>query len=322
MNQLRSRSDLAPAARWRLAAAYAQAGKGEVAMNLIDKAETRVADYRELSYTFGSAFRDEAMILEALVAIGEEAPADRQALYLARQFQERSWLSTQEAGFGLLALGKWLGDRPAASTLRINYTDPQGRQSAAGSDRAVLRLALPDGNGVQRFRIENTSGGPLFAAVIVAGQPAVSAETATSRNLGLSIRYLDLNGEPVDVTSLRQGTDFVAETTVTHPGQPSTFYRELALQQTYPSGWEISNERMTQVAQIGSGSAYTYRDYRDDRVHTFFDLGSNQKRTYYTRLTATYAGRYYLPAHTAEAMYDRDIYAATTGRWVTVVPLE
>lgn len=322
MNQLRSRNDLAIATRWRLAAAYAQSGKSEVAADLIEGAEVRVADYRELSYTFGSAFRDEAMILEALVALEDESAANQQALYLARQFQERNWLSTQEAGFGLLALGKWLGERPANNTLRINYTAPGGQQSAAGSDQAVLRIALPDDPGAQTVTIENTSGGPLFASVIVAGQPAVSQETAESRNLVLNVRYLNLDGTPIDIATLPQGTDFVVETTVTHPGNPSTYYRELALEQAFPSGWEISNERLTQVAQAGANSAYTYRDFRDDRVNTFFDLGSNQKRTYRTRLTATYAGRFYLPAHRVEAMYDRDIYAATTGQWIAVTPVE
>jgi uncharacterized protein YfaS (alpha-2-macroglobulin family) len=322
MNQLRARRDLSPAARWRLAAAYAQAGKAAVASDLIDAVATQVSDYRELSYTFGSALRDEAMILEALVAIGAADAANEQALYIARQFQERDWLSTQEASFGLLALGKWLGDREAGSPLRINYTDPQGRQSAAGTDQAILRIALPDAAGVQSLRVENTSGGPLFATLTVAGQPAISTEAAASRNLQLNIRYLDLNGDPIEVSSLRQGTDFLAEATVIHPGSRNDYYRELALQQVFPSGWEISNERMTAVGASGSDGAYTYRDYRDDRVQTYFDLATLQKRTYRVRLTAAYAGRFYLPAHTAEAMYDRDIYAATTGQWVTVIPVE
>jgi uncharacterized protein YfaS (alpha-2-macroglobulin family) len=174
---------------------------------------------------------------------------------------------------------------------------------------------------VQTVRVDNTSQGPLFASVIVAGQPAVSEETAANRNLGIAIRYLDLAGQPLDVSQLRQGTDFVAEATLSRPGNRNDYYRELALRQVFPSGWEISNVRMTQVAQTQE-SNYRYRDYRDDRVHTFFDLGVKDNRVYRTRLTATYAGRFYLPAQVAEAMYDNDIYAATKGQWVTVTPLD
>ena len=185
----------------------------------------------------------------------------------------------------------------------------------------MLRIALPDQAGAQVVRVENTSQGPLFASVIVGGQPAVSEETAASRNLGIAIRYLDLAGNPLDIGELRQGTDFVAEATLSRPDNRNDYYRELALRQVFPSGWEVSNERMTQVGQTQE-SSYSYRDYRDDRVHTFFSLGQKENRVYRVRLTATYAGKFYLPAQVAEAMYDNDIYAATTGRWVTIIPID
>lgn len=71
--------------------------------------------------------------------------------------------------------------------------------------------------------------------------------------------------------------------------------------------------------------SFKYRDIRDDRAHSFFDLRKvrdNQGRTlaqlYYIGLTASYPGRYYLPAQHAEAMYDPDFSATVPGQWVEV----
>ena len=64
-----------------------------------------------------------------------------------------------------------------------------------------------------------------------------------------------------------------------------------------------------------------YQDVRDDRVYTYFDLGTgnNEARVYRIQLNAAYAGRYYLPAVSCEAMYDSRIRASTPGKWVEVI---
>ncbi|HBK88904.1 MAG TPA: hypothetical protein DDZ56_09640, partial [Cytophagales bacterium] len=62
----------------------------------------------------------------------------------------------------------------------------------------------------------------------------------------------------------------------------------------------------------------TYQDIRDDRVYTYFDLAAGQTKSFRVMLTATYAGSYYLPAVSCEAMYDRTIFARTRGQVVEV----
>jgi uncharacterized protein YfaS (alpha-2-macroglobulin family) len=62
-----------------------------------------------------------------------------------------------------------------------------------------------------------------------------------------------------------------------------------------------------------------YQDIRDDRVYTYFNLKNGEVRTFKIVLTASYAGNYYLPAITCEAMYDHSIYARTSGQVVDVV---
>ena len=98
-------------------------------------------------------------------------------------------------------------------------------------------------------------------------------------------------------------------------------YRQLALSQVFPSGWEIVNARNSDLAEATTAaSAFDYQDVRDDRVNTFFDLGPSQAKTFRVMLMATYPGRFYQPATLCEAMYDHSISARVPGRWVEVTP--
>ncbi|HRX01414.1 MAG TPA: hypothetical protein P5280_18120, partial [Cyclobacteriaceae bacterium] len=96
-------------------------------------------------------------------------------------------------------------------------------------------------------------------------------------------------------------------------------YKNLALNQIFPSGWEINNLRLEDAEDRLTGDIPTYQDIRDDRVYTYFDLGANQTKTFRVMLTASYAGSYYLPAVSCEAMYDRSIYTRRKGKEVQVV---
>jgi hypothetical protein len=134
----------------------------------------------------------------------------------------------------------------------------------------------------------------------------------------MNVTYKTLGGRAIDVGRLEQGTDFVAEVTITHPGILST-YENMALNQIFPSGWEIHNNRMDDVSSAVSSSPSTYEDIRDDRVYTYFNIGKNQTLTYKVILNAAYLGRFYLPLVYTEAMYDNSITARLPGRWVEVV---
>jgi hypothetical protein len=93
----------------------------------------------------------------------------------------------------------------------------------------------------------------------------------------------------------------------------------MALNQVFPSGWEIINYRITDQESFVVESPYDYRDVRDDRVFTFFALAAGQSVTYETMLHAAYTGQYYLPALQCGDMYDRKVSAVLKGQWVQVV---
>ncbi|MCI5080612.1 MAG: MG2 domain-containing protein [Saprospiraceae bacterium] len=318
MNRMRELDNLSPQSKWRLAAAYANAGKPEVARQLINGVSNDFEPYQELSGTYGSRVRDRAMVLETLVLLGEESEAAKLVRYLSEELSSSRWLNTNATAYSLLAIGKYVGENKI-DKLQFAYKIDGGRETNAGSDAPIAQIPIEIEKSEQHsFEVRNTSGGLLFARLIQSGQPVTGAEEAASSNLKINVRYKDLAGNVIDPGNLQQGTDFVAEVQVIHPGLRPMRYDELALAQVFPSGWEILNTRLTDVQNFNQESPLEYQDFRDDRVHTFFDLAENASHVYRVQLNAAYQGRFYLPAVSCEAMYDNSISANNTGRWVEV----
>ncbi len=319
MNRLRENNDLTLTARWRLAAAYAVNGQAETANQLIGGQSTQVDDYQEMAYTYGSSLRDRAMILETLVLMNEKDRATELAREISQALNRDSWYSTQTTAFALLAMSRYVAENPVADQLTFTYQTSGKAAVNAGSNTPLLQIDLPLQRGGNTLQLTNTSGGRLFTRVILRGQPLTGAEQARANNLNVQVNYKTMNGDPLDPQRITQGSDFIAEVTVIHPGSRRTTYREMALAQVFPSGWEILNTRMDGLQAYAPNSPADYQDIRDDRVLTFFDLGAGQSHTYRVQLNAAYQGRFYLPAVSCEAMYDNTVAAQRPGQWVEVV---
>jgi uncharacterized protein YfaS (alpha-2-macroglobulin family) len=149
------------------------------------------------------------------------------------------------------------------------------------------------------------------------GIPESGEEKEFSNNLNISVAFQTRDGKPVDVSRVAQGTDFLAVVSVYNPG--AFRYRQMALTQIFPPGWEIRNNRLADAAVSENISNPEYQDIRDDRIYTYFDLAKGERKTFVVQLNAAYLGRYYLPGTYSEAMYDNSISALKKGQWVEVV---
>ncbi len=319
MNALREKKNLSTQVRWRLAAAYATAGKPEVAKQLIANLGTTIPKYRELGYTYGSDLRDQAMILETLVLIQNQSQALQVAREVSQKLSSSDWFGTQSVAYGLMAMSKFaMGNGNTDASFSMTY-DINGKAGNFKSSTVLANIDLP-ANGSNKLMIKNTSKTQLFVRLIQRGQQPVGAtEAVAASNLNMNVQYKTLKGEPVNPLSIRQGTDFIAEITVGNPGILGKMYKEMALAQVFPSGWEVLNPRMDRVAGWTNTSVPRYQDIRDDRVNTFFDLAIGKSHTYRIQLNAAYAGHFWLPTQLCEAMYDNTISAKQAGMWVDVV---
>lgn len=317
MNRLREQSDLGLQAKWMLAAAYAHAGRKDVAQQLVSGATTVVSPYTEQYWTYGSDLRDEAMIVEALIAMGEVEKAAPVVQRIAKKLSGGDWWSTQSTAFGLLAVSRLAEKSQLGNGMSYTLTI-NGKAQEKFSERAISRVDLPVPDGRTSVKVENTGKALLYARLVRTGTPLAGQEKPSSNSLTMSVEYTLMDGTRIDPARIEQGTDFVAVVTVTHPGVVEG-YQQLALSQLFPSGWEIRNTRLEGTLAGAAQGPYTYQDIRDDRVLTYFDLWKGRTHTYRVLLNASYTGRYYLPGAYCEAMYDHTVNARSKGQWVEVV---
>jgi len=320
MNKLFEYRDLSVAARWRLAATYLLAGKPEIAKYLIANTSTSIKSYREMGYTFGSADRDKAMIIEALTLMNYKTKAAPLVKELAIAMCKDEWMSTQTTAYCLIALSKFVTTSGGGTGLNL-ICNIDGKSSVITSKKSISKIDMGIASYSKKGKviITNNSKNILFARIITQGIPVNGDKSSAQNRLNLKVVYKTVNGAVIDPKKLGQGTSFIAEVTISNPGIYG-FYKQLALVQIFPSGWEISNNRLSDYAQSStSASDFDYQDIRDDRVYTYFSLAPDKSKTFKVLLNSSYIGKFYLPTLYCEAMYDNTINARIPGTWVEVV---
>ena len=326
MNRMKEQPGLSIQAKWRLAAAYALTGKMKPAGELVYNAETTVIPYSSMNLIYGSSDRDEAMILETLILMKRDRDALQQAKKVSQTLAQENWFSTQSTAFALMAMGR-LAEQ-LSGTLDFTWSWNGKQQPAVKSAKAVFEKEIATSPKSGTVSVKNQGKGALSVDLITRTQLLNDTLPAIADNIRLDVKYTDMAGSPISVEDIRQGTDFMSAVTLSNISGTSD-YSNLALTHIIPSGWEIYNERMIVPEASSSNSneantpessadKYTYKDIRDDRVLTYFDLRRGESKTFTVRLQATYAGNFILPAIQCEAMYDAAVQARTKAGRTTV----
>ena len=326
MNRMKEQPGLSIQAKWRLAAAYALTGKMKPAEELVYNAETTVIPYSSMNLIYGSSDRDEAMILETLILMKRDRDALQQAKKVSQNLAQENWFNTQSTAFALMAMGRLAEQLSGTLDFTWNWNGKQ--QPAVKSAKAVFEKEIATSPKSGTVSVKNKGKGALSVDLITRTQLLNDTLPAIADNIRLDVKYTDMAGSPISVEDIRQGTDFMSAVTLSNISGTSD-YSNLALTHIIPSGWEIYNERMIVPEASSSNSneantpessadKYTYKDIRDDRVLTYFDLRRGESKTFTVRLQATYAGNFILPAIQCEAMYDAAVQARTKAGRTTV----
>ena len=171
-------------------------------------------------------------------------------------------------------------------------------------------------NDNNSLTIENTSEKALYITLTRKGVPLMSDAVREEKGLSMKIDYLSLDLKPIDHKNLKQGSDFMMVAKITN----NTFSTidNIALTEMVPSGWEIQNTRLFEADYGIKEGISDYRDFRDDRVYTFFSLSQGQSKTFVMILNAAYKGDFYQPSIWCEAMYTPNCYSRIPGNQVKV----
>ena len=315
MNRLMKADCLNNQGKWLLASAYAASGMKEAAYKLIDLRDTEPGTVS--AYTYGSVLRDRCYLLQSLMLLGEWEQATPLALKIATDFNRAGRHSTQTTGFVLSVLSEFClltsATSEAETELYVN-----GKPLQTQSSGAFTLADLSYGRDLELdLRLVNKGKGTVFASLFNQGVKAGMDASEQEKGLALEISYMDQEGKKLNVSKLKQGTNFIVQLRISN--KTAFAVDNLALTQIIPAGWEIINERL-----FGTGSAsedqnaYDYRDIRDDRVNTYFSLGAGKTKVFTLELNASYCGDFILAPVLCEAMYDQAYYARKGGAKVKV----
>ena len=131
-----------------------------------------------------------------------------------------------------------------SGTLDFVWTWNDKQQPAVKSAKAVFEKEIATTPKSGMIAVKNQGKGALSVDLITRTQLLNDTLPAISDNLRMDIRYANLNGTPISVNDIIQGTDFMAITSISNISGTSD-YTNLALTHIIPSGWEIyrSEER-------------------------------------------------------------------------------
>ncbi len=216
-------------------------------------------------------------------------------------------------------MSQFLKSGETGRTMKYEYAVDSKTHSVLTTSKPLVQhdLGIKDAKSCN-IKVVNRGNSVLFARVILEGIPITGDQTSAENDLRMKIEYKDMEGNHMNPVKIEQGTDFIANVTVTNPGYRG-YYKEMALTQIFPSGWEIHNTRLDEHQNVNITFLPKYQDIRDDRVYTYFDLKPGETKMFTILLNASYLGRFYLPTVSCEAMYDNTINSRQHGQWIKVV---
>jgi uncharacterized protein YfaS (alpha-2-macroglobulin family) len=227
---------------------------------------------------------------------------------------KRSWISTQEMGWAFIAAYKHFGNDLNVAK-KVNYAIeglPKPVTTTHSSFESKIH-SIGKASWGKAITIENRGSGDLYVTqndrfvsdkIETPAEQSVIKITSTITKTGGSLANIAKLGDDIFIN-------------VTVKNTTSAQINDLALNTKMASGWELINPRIYGTGQ-DQGINFTYQDYRDDRVYTFFNLNPGESQTFSFRAKVAYIGDFFLPAITCEHMYDGSIVAKTASSRVVV----
>ncbi len=315
MNVLKLSPNLDEKSRNMLACTYALTDVKSVALELFKQSSKAIA-ININTYTFNSSIVDlsiKSKTIEMLNLSNESVLINQKLVSFLSSPKE---FDTHSIALALMAIANH-NVAVSGSEIVVSYTI-NGQSFKHTSKKGITLCDLPLDNKMKNVvHITNYSSKPLFAKITYSGSRPIKADTKVfTDNLLMKVNYFDQDHKPLDIRNLPQGKDFYAEVVFKKTNDLLSYYN-LAYDFYAATGWEIQNDRVTGQANETRGN-YDYQDIRDNLVYTFFNLKDDKSKVIKIKLTASYKGKYFLPAALCSAMYNNSIKASSTGYFVNV----
>lgn len=301
-----NQKDLALDSRYVLAAAYALAGDKKGYREMLPAAFAGEEAVSSGGGSLYSVLRDEALALNVLLEVDpSNAQVPVMAQHVVQKLNQQQYFSTQEAAFGLLALGKMArqaGKSTATAVINVN-----GKKAGTMSGE-TLKLSSKQLGGTN-ITIDASGAGKLYYWWEANGISLTGQFVQEDNYLKVRRQLLDRNGKMLTGNTFRQNDLAVVKISL----EKSFAGRldNIVITDLLPGGWEIENARikdMPGMDWIKDETTPLSRDVRDDRIHLFTNMGTNKQVFYYT-VRAVTPGTYNIGPLSADAMYNGEYHS-------------
>ncbi len=298
-----------------LAATYSVIGREDIAKKILLANINYSTDKDSYFYTLGDDDRSRALRLIALTSVGNPNNGRILMEEISSMLISEKEMNTQSTAFSLIAVSGFYEKYKPSYGIKASIT---GSLNVDTEIKEVFYSYPLDMKEKQNLNIENKSDGYLYAIINATGIPSAEDQFASSSEIEVSVSYSSENGEPIDISHLKMGTNFKSVVIVTNNSVKPV--GNIMVSQTIPSGWEILNTRFMTDSSESVSAGVTYQDIRDCRIDSYIPfLPPNARIHIPVKLCASYAGRYFLPSTFAEDMYNPTIRSNTAGIKVSVV---
>jgi uncharacterized protein YfaS (alpha-2-macroglobulin family) len=249
----------------------------------------------------------------ALNVLLEVDPANAQVPVMAKHIIEKlnkqKYLTTQEASFGLLAMGKMAKAAGKSTATADIIAGGKKVGSMSGENLKLLKKQL----GSENIVLDSKGSGKLYYWWQASGISSTGQFMEEDSYLKVRRQLFDRYGREIGGNNFKQNDLIVVKLTLekTFNGR----LENIVVTDLLPGGWEIENSRIKDMAGnnwIKDETTPMSLDVRDDRIHFFTDMNTNRQVFYYS-VRAITSGNYMLGPLSADAMYQPE-YHSYSGR--------
>lgn len=287
-----------------------------------------ITGYRANSWSYYSDLRRRGLLLSTFQDLfGSDAAGEPLAQRIAAELRRGSYsYTTQELVWGVTALGKRAGARPARFQATLvaagKALPPPVSPDKGAPPRTTWSVARASEHGALALRVARSSEGKAYALLSSEGVRRDGDYRTGGDGLRIErvFRRLD-GGEVSPAQPITLGDLLFVQLTLRN----TTDHRiqNIALVDRLPAGFEIENPRLSRggtVEWLDRDSVWQndYLDLRDDRISVYGAIDPGEARTVVYAVRAVSSGTFALPPVEAEAMYDPDVWAREKGGLVRV----
>jgi uncharacterized protein YfaS (alpha-2-macroglobulin family) len=307
-------SQLTLDSKYMLAGAFLASGDKKSAKEILSNTDKFQDSGNETGGSFSSYVRNMAISLMVLI---ETNPSNDRipglAKDLAKEINQRDYLSTNDLAFAVMSLGK-LSQKTISRD--ANGIITYGTKSVSLGANNYVSINVKGKNA----QIKSTGKGDLYYYYEAQGLTKSSKVKETDSKISIRRTYFDRNGNKLK-PDFEVGQFILVELELKMLNQNS-YIENIAITDMLPAGLEIVNERLYQETPTLSwmtNSAADYTDLRDDRVNLFTSLTPNKtSKKFYYKCRAVTKGTYSQGVLSADAMYDGSFRSYVAGEKVTV----